>query len=102
MKFSMQGLYEWYRNQIRNPKYRLWIILGTLVYFISPIDLAPDFIPGFGQLDDIFLLTIMVTEVSQMAIEGFKNRKAKGETQTAYATSETVAETVEVGAIPVK
>ncbi|MGB7058187.1 MAG: YkvA family protein, partial [Geitlerinemataceae cyanobacterium] len=74
MKFSIESIYTWYRNTIRNPKYRWWVILGTLLYFVSPIDIAPDFIPGIGQLDDVFLLTLLVTEVSQMAIEGFKKK----------------------------
>lgn len=43
--FSIQSIYNWYRNSIRNPKYRWWVILGTIVYIISPIDIAPDFIP---------------------------------------------------------
>lgn len=29
---------------------------GAAVYVVSPIDLIPDFIPGIGQLDDLFLL----------------------------------------------
>ena len=44
--------YDWYRNLIRNSKYRWVIIVGTLLYLISPIDLLPDFIPLIGQIDD--------------------------------------------------
>lgn len=30
---------------------------GAAAYVVSPVDLVPDFIPGVGQLDDLFLLT---------------------------------------------
>jgi len=53
--FSIQGIYNWYRNSIRNPKYRWWMVLGTLLYIFSPIDISPDFIPVIGEIDDILL-----------------------------------------------
>jgi uncharacterized membrane protein YkvA (DUF1232 family) len=33
------------------------IIIGTLGYFILPLDLVPDFIPGLGFTDDIAAIT---------------------------------------------
>lgn len=33
------------------------LILGALTYVVSPIDVIPDFIPVFGQLDDLVVLT---------------------------------------------
>lgn len=32
------------------------VAAGSVAYVISPIDLVPDFIPGLGQLDDVFLI----------------------------------------------
>lgn len=75
MKINLQSLYGFYRNAIRNPKYRNWIILGTLVYVLSPFDISPDFFPLAGQIDDFFLLSIMLTEVSQMVVTSLKNKK---------------------------
>jgi uncharacterized membrane protein YkvA (DUF1232 family) len=75
MKINLQSLYGFYRNAIRNPKYRNWIILGTLIYVLSPFDISPDFFPFAGQIDDFFLLSIMLTEVSQMIMSGVKNKK---------------------------
>ena len=95
MKFSIESIYTWYRNTLRNPKYRWWVILGTLLYFLSPIDIAPDFFPGLGQLDDVFLLTLLVSEVSQMAIDGFKKRKGQG----FDSSQNTTEKTVDVGAV---
>lgn len=65
MNFSIQSVYNWYRNLLRNPKYRWWVILGTALYFVSPLDIAPDFLPIVGQLDDVFILTLLVSEVSK-------------------------------------
>ncbi|UJF16336.1 DUF1232 domain-containing protein [Jeotgalibaca sp. MA1X17-3] len=32
-----------------------WVVLGILLYIVSPIDLIPDFIPAIGYADDIIL-----------------------------------------------
>lgn len=75
MSFSAKSIYTWYRNAIRDPKYRWWLILGTLAYLLSPIDIAPDFIPVIGQIDDIAILALLVSEVSQMLSERLKSRR---------------------------
>lgn len=93
MKFNLQSLYGFYRNAIRNPKYRNWIILGTLIYVLSPFDISPDFFPLAGQIDDFLLLSIMLTEVSQMIISSVKNRK------DSYAETPE-QKTVDIDAIP--
>jgi uncharacterized membrane protein YkvA (DUF1232 family) len=72
---AVQSLYNWYRNTIRNPKYRWWLILGTFLYLFSPIDVAPDFIPIIGQIDDVVLMTLLVSEVSQMLIDRVKTKQ---------------------------
>ncbi len=101
MNFSIQSVYTWYRNLLRNPKYRWWVIIGTALYFVSPIDIAPDFLPIVGQLDDVFLLTLLVSEVSQMVIEGVKARKNYSETANTADTT-TTASTVDVDAVSLK
>ncbi|MEA5534338.1 YkvA family protein [Crocosphaera sp. XPORK-15E] len=73
MKFPLQFIYDWYRNAIRHPQYRWWVILGTLVYFISPLDISPDVFPIAGQIDDFVLITLLMTEIFQMIIERFQN-----------------------------
>ncbi|MDM9382247.1 YkvA family protein [Chlorogloeopsis sp. ULAP01] len=104
MKVPLQSVYNWYRGLIRNPKYRWWVILGTLLYFVSPIDIVPDILPIVGQIDDVFLLTLLMTEVSGLVIEGFKARKGKVEAQVADTTedSTSASDTIDVDAVSVK
>jgi uncharacterized membrane protein YkvA (DUF1232 family) len=79
MNFANTPIYRWYRNALRNTQYRWWIILGTVVYLVSPFDLAPDLFPIVGQIDDLALLTLLVAEVSQILIDYFKARRAAPE-----------------------
>ena len=93
----MASIYNWYRDTLRHPKYRWWLIIGTLVYLVSPIDIAPDFIPIVGEVDDLMLATLLVTEISQLFLERFKsqNKPAGDEPEKAQNnTVEVEAETV--------
>jgi uncharacterized membrane protein YkvA (DUF1232 family) len=90
MKISIASIYNWYRQTIRNPKYRWWIILGTLVYLLSPFDISPDFIPIVGEIDDIMLATLLVTELSQLVLEKFKSSKNPVTNAQTTATGTTI------------
>jgi uncharacterized membrane protein YkvA (DUF1232 family) len=57
---------------IRNPQYRWWIVLGTLAYLWSPIDLLPDIFPIIGWIDDGLLATLLVSEISQLVLSRLK------------------------------
>jgi uncharacterized membrane protein YkvA (DUF1232 family) len=83
MSNPVQSLYNWYRNTLRNPKYRWWLILGTALYVISPIDIAPDFIPIIGQIDDVVIVTLLVSEVSQLLIDRIKAKQDREVVATA-------------------
>jgi uncharacterized membrane protein YkvA (DUF1232 family) len=34
------------------------LVLGAIGYIVTPIDLIPDFIPFFGEIDDVYLLML--------------------------------------------
>jgi uncharacterized membrane protein YkvA (DUF1232 family) len=89
MKNLIQSFYNWYRVTLRNTKYRWVVILGSLIYLVSPLDISPDFLPIVGWLDDGVIATILVTEVSQLLIEGLNRRK-----QTRQATEVNEVESV--------
>jgi len=34
------------------------LVVGAIAYIVMPIDLIPDFIPFFGEIDDLYLLVM--------------------------------------------
>jgi uncharacterized membrane protein YkvA (DUF1232 family) len=95
--FSLESVYGWYRGLVANPKYRWWVIAGTMLYLFSPFDLAPDFIPFIGQIDDAIVVTLLATELAQV----LKERSAKfKQAKNPQAASEPSA-TVEVKAVEI-
>jgi uncharacterized membrane protein YkvA (DUF1232 family) len=77
MKFLVQPLYNLYRSTLRNPKYRWLVILGSFLYLISPADLITDVLPVVGWLDDGVIVTLLVSEVSQVLLEQRNIRRVK-------------------------
>lgn len=47
------------------PKTTMIAVLAALLYFISPLDLVPDFLVGLGFLDDAFILGFVVKKVAK-------------------------------------
>jgi uncharacterized membrane protein YkvA (DUF1232 family) len=39
------------------------LVVGTLIYFLSPIDLIPDFLPFIGLADDVTLLAWTIKQL---------------------------------------
>lgn len=99
MKFPLASLYNLYRGALRNNRYRWWIILGTLVYLVSPLDISPDVFPIAGQIDDWVLVTLMLTEVSQLVWE---KTKGKGEKLEESAPETKTGVTIDAEAVAIK
>ncbi len=77
MKLFTQSLYRWYRKSLRNSKYRWLIVLSSLIYLLSPIDLITDVVPVVGWVDDGIIVTLLMTELSQFVLERRQTRKSK-------------------------
>ncbi len=69
MQHLVELFYNWYSKQVRHPKYRWLVVIGTLLYLFSPIDLSADFLPIIGWIDDGIVLTLLTTELSRLLIE---------------------------------
>ncbi len=99
MKQLVESFYAWYRNGLRNPKYRWLIILGTLTYILSPIDISPDVFPLVGWIDDGILITLLIAEVSQL-FQGAMKRPEPSPTEAVHDDDDAVVVDVKAQEVP--
>jgi uncharacterized membrane protein YkvA (DUF1232 family) len=86
MKSTFKNIFFNFRDTIgallvalRHPQVSLWskiIIVFTIAYALSPVDIIPDFIPFFGYLDDAvilpFLFFVAIKSIPQPIFEECK------------------------------
>ncbi len=53
-------LRDWWNDKYELPWKSVTAVTAALLYFINPMDVIPDFIPGIGYLDDITVVTICI------------------------------------------
>ncbi len=56
----------------KTPTWVKTLIIGTLGYFIFPLDTIPDFLPLLGYTDDLALLLVTLNRVSNVISEDTK------------------------------
>ena len=95
----IEGLRTWYRNIIRNSKYRWLVVFGSLLYLVSPFDILPDVLPIVGWLDDGIIATLLITEVSQLLFEQVNTSRKKNDEETVADT--TPEQVIDVEAVSV-
>ena len=95
-------LLSWYRKALRHAKYRWVVVFGTLFYLLSPIDISSDIFPVVGWIDDGIVVSLLVSEVSQMMLDALQRRRfsqTTKETETEKDSDD--LETITVNAVPV-
>lgn len=70
------ALHNLYRKALKHTKYRWIVILGTLLYLVSPLDISPDVFPVLGWIDDGLVVSLLVTEISQILAEQLKQKRS--------------------------
>jgi uncharacterized membrane protein YkvA (DUF1232 family) len=89
--FSLESIYNWYRDLVRNPKYRWWVVGASLVYLLSPIDLLPEIPLGpLGLIDDAVIITLLATELAGVLRDRVTAKKPQSDTKDTPATTEMV------------
>lgn len=69
MRIPGTFIYQALKQGLRNPQVRPWVLMGTLAYLASPIDLIPAFFPGIGELDDLLVLSLLVRALISLWLE---------------------------------
>ncbi len=102
MKFPISIISSLYRTVLRNPKYRWTVILASLLYLISPLDISPDFIPILGQIDDVALLFLFVGGISELLTEWMQSLNPSNVQEEVHdESSHPETQTVDVDAVSV-
>jgi uncharacterized membrane protein YkvA (DUF1232 family) len=93
MKPIVESFYNWYSSKISHPKYRWVIILGTMAYLFSPIDISPDVFPIIGWIDDGIVLTLLTTELSRLVLDYRNRRQGTTDIKTESSVTATAVDT---------
>lgn len=64
MKKFIVMIKDFFKNDFLIDKKELLMMIGGLVYFISPIDIVPDFIPMAGLLDDVAVIMYIAKQLT--------------------------------------
>ncbi|WP_052447279.1 YkvA family protein [Clostridium polynesiense] len=66
---------DWSKGNYRDiSKSAIVFVLAGLIYFVSPIDIVPDFLAGFGILDDAAILGFIIKQINHELYK-YKNWK---------------------------
>ncbi|MBS8263195.1 DUF1232 domain-containing protein [Mesobacillus boroniphilus] len=76
---NLQLLFElvgaWRRGEYRKiPTRSIVTIIASIIYFVSPIDLVPDFLIGLGIVDDAAVIGFVLKQIT-VDLERFRNWK---------------------------
>jgi len=59
-------LKAWSKGDYQSVPWKTIVLsLATIIYFLNPFDVAPDFIPGIGYLDDAVVLGFVVNSIKK-------------------------------------
>ena len=78
IKVIYAGLLLFYAlKEPATPAWAKGVILGALGYFVSPIDVIPDFVPVAGYTDDLGVLVLALISVAMFINDNVKSQARK-------------------------
>ena len=72
-KLLFQMIKDWKSGEYKEV---ISAIVFAIVYFLFPADAIPDFIPGIGWIDDVFVFSLVLKSFSSQ-IEAYRARKSR-------------------------
>jgi uncharacterized membrane protein YkvA (DUF1232 family) len=67
MLTRMRLAWRLYRDPRVAPRMKVVMPLVALLYVVSPVDLVPDFLLGAGQVDDVFVIAMVMMMLGRLA-----------------------------------
>jgi uncharacterized membrane protein YkvA (DUF1232 family) len=78
---DVKDIYSMLRDSIRGdysvPFRTMAAVAVTLLYLANPFDLIPDFLPGIGYIDDVFIVSLCVKFISE-DLDEYRQWKSSG------------------------
>jgi uncharacterized membrane protein YkvA (DUF1232 family) len=64
LKLLIRFIRAWIRGEYKNvPILTIILVVAAIIYFVSPIDAIPDFIPIIGYIDDAAVVTFVIASI---------------------------------------
>jgi uncharacterized membrane protein YkvA (DUF1232 family) len=75
IQLLVQLMKAWLSGEYTRVPYRsLVVIVASILYFVSPVDMIPDFLFGMGLLDDAVVITFALKQIEK-DVDEFKKWK---------------------------
>lgn len=65
------------REYVRVPWHVIVQVVAVLIYFVNPLDIIPDFIPGLGYVDDVAAIALVRNSI-RSELRVFREWEADG------------------------
>ncbi|MGZ3712429.1 MAG: YkvA family protein [Bdellovibrionota bacterium] len=59
LRTRLETLFKAVADKSTSPKFRL-LALGAIIYFVDPLDIIPDVLPGIGYIDDFSVISLVL------------------------------------------
>lgn len=75
LQLLFEFIHSWRKGEYREvPTRSVIMIMAAILYFVSPIDIIPDFIFGLGMIDDAAVIGFTLKQIS-MDLEKYREWK---------------------------